>query len=131
MVIFFFIGYMSIEKDITNYSNLIIFITFMIGFDLISIATLMHSKVKKILYDRKRGGGSTDLHMLRDFFKYSIAFKTLFILIMFLFPYDNITLYGFVLGKYLLFSPALFGTIYLFHVLIHILLKIFVYPVNE
>ncbi len=115
-------GFYLFDDTYNEYSNIITFLSIMIGFKITSLSILFNSPLKKLLYDRKNLIYGTELHRLKDFYKHSLYFEVISITILFLIiP----TL------KYIFVMPIIAGTIYCFYKTTHELLKIFVYPTNE
>jgi len=115
-------GYYLFDNKYNEYSNIITFLSIMIGFKITSLSILFNSSLKQSLYDRKNSIYGTELHRLKDFYKHSLYFEVISISILFLIISDL---------KYIFIMPILAGTIYCFYKTTHELLKIFVYPTNE
>ena len=118
----FIIGLYLFDTKYNEYSNIITFLSIMIGFKITSLSILFSSPLKKSLYDRKNKDYGTELHRLKDFYKHSLSFEVISIIILFLMISNN---------KYIFVLPIITGTIYCFYKTTNELLKIFVYPTNE
>lgn len=118
-----------------NYSDLITFLSIMIGFKITSLSILFNSPLKKTLFDRKIKKYMTELHRLRDYYRHSLIFEALSIVAIFIFPKQilsfNLCGTTIIIGKYLLVLPVLLGTVFCFYKITYDLLKIFVHPTNE
>ena len=128
-------GFMIYDVEYNNYSDLITFLSIMIGFKITSLSILFSSPLKRTLFDRKIKRYMTELHRLRDYYRHSLLFETLSIVAIFVIPKQmgSFILWEttVVIGRYLLVFPVLLGTIFCFYKITHDLLKIFVYPTNE
>lgn len=135
MVVSLLGGLKLFNVDCDNYSNLITFLSIMIGFKITSLSILFNSPLKKTLYDRKIRHYMTELHRLRDYYKFSLIFEVLSIFFIFIFPDNFIVIQlkstTISAGKYMLVLPVLVGTIFCFLKVANDLLKIFVHPTND
>ncbi|PUE66220.1 hypothetical protein [Arcobacter lacus] len=122
IVIAFLLGYIVFDKKYDEYSNIITFLSIMIGFKITSLSIIFNSALKKSLYDRKNKDYGTELHRLKDFYKHSIYFEVASITILFLVTSEY---------KYIFVMPIIIGTIYCFYKTTNELLKIFIHPTNE
>lgn len=134
IIISFIIGYFVLSSDYKGYSDLITFLSIMIGFKITSLSILFNSPLKKTLFDRKNIYYKTELHRLRDYYKFSICFEVISLIIIFMlstkvytFSVENISV---CLGKHLIIMPILSGTIFCFYKIYNDLLKIFAHPTN-
>lgn len=118
----FIIGGYIFDKTYNEYSNIITFLSIMIGFKITSLSILFNSPLKKSLYDRKNLDYGTELHRLKDFYKHSLYFEVISVALLFLITSDM---------KYILVLPIIAGSIYCFYKTTRELLNIFVYPTNE
>ena len=135
MVVSLLGGLKLFNVDYDNYSDLITFLSIMIGFKITSLSILFNSPLKKTLYDRKIRHYMTELHRLRDYYKFSLIFEVLSIFIIFIIP-DNFILIQLKnstisAGRYILVLPVLVGTIFCFLKVANDLLKIFIHPTNN
>lgn len=118
----FILGLFLFDKNYNDYSNIITFLSIMIGFKITSLSILFNSSLKKVLYDKKNSDYKTELHRLKDFYKHSLYFEVISVTILFLIPSEF---------KYIFVLPIIIGTIYCFYKTTTELLNIFVYPTNE
>lgn len=136
-IISFFVGSFSYH-DYTNYSDIVTFLSIMIGFKITSLSIIFHSPLKKNLYDRKINLYRTELHRLRDFYKFSIYVSCINIVLILLIPNDNynlsicsIDLCKLSINKSMLVLPILISSLYCFIRLCNELFTIFVYPTKS
>jgi hypothetical protein len=122
LIISFAVGLYMFDSNYNEYSNIITFLSIMVGFKITSLSILFNSPLKKTLYDRKNIDYDTELHRLKDFYKHSLYFDVFSVAILFLVVSD---------WKYLFVLPIIAGSIYCFYRTTNELLKIFVYPTNE
>ncbi|AJI55438.1 putative membrane protein [Francisella philomiragia] len=122
LIVSFFIGYYIFDTNYNGYSDIVTFLSIMIGFKITSLSILFNSPLKKTLYDRKNIKYGTELHRLKAFYEHSLYFDVVSVVLLFLIvsPY-----------KYIIVLPIIFGSIYCFYRTSKELLKIFVYPTNE
>jgi hypothetical protein len=129
------IGYWVFDISFNRYSDLITFLSIMIGFKITSLSILFNSPLKKILFDRKVVKYGTELHRLKDFYKHSLIFEVSSVFLLFVIPeiiYSySIKTHSIVIGRYLLALPILTGVIYCFIKVYFDLLKIFTHPTNN
>ena len=134
ITISFIIGVVIYDDTFENYSDIITFLSIMIGFKITSLSILFNSPLKKTLYDRKIVIYKTELHRLRDFYRYSLFFEAFSIIILFVVPKNIFCFcfmnFDFVLGRHLFIFPILIGTMFCFYKVCSDLFKIFVYPTN-
>lgn len=129
------VGYFIFDKEFKGYSDLITFLSIMIGFKITSLAILFNSPLKKTLFDRKNVIYNTELHRLKDFYEHSLKFEVISVLLLFIVPEKihtlNIKSNSSILGRYLLVLPILIGVIFCFYKVYYDLLKIFTHPTNN
>ena len=135
IIIFTVFGTFSFDAKFDGYSDLITFLSIIIGFTITSLSILFNSPLKKAMYDRLNPEYLTELHRLGAYYKFSLCFEVISIFILFIFPdvsttinFKNIAVH---VGKFLLVLPIVGGSIYCFMKVVNDLLKIFVYPTNE
>jgi hypothetical protein len=130
----FIIGFIIYDADYDNYSDIITFLSIMIGFKIASLSILFNSPLKKKLYDRKILKYMTELHRLRDYYRHSLLFEVFSIVALFTLPKRLFSFILFeneiVMGKHLFVLPIILGTVFCFYKITDDLLKIFVYPTN-
>lgn len=129
------IGYFIFDTSFDAYSDIITFLSIMIGFQITSLSILFNSPLKKDLYDKKIEKYETELHRLKDFYKHAMVFEVISILIIFIMtqnalkiPFKN---YSLEMEGHLLVLPILMGASYCFIKILFDLLRIFVYPTND
>lgn len=129
------IGYFIIPVSFDSYSDVITFLSIMVGFKITSFSLVFNSKLKKLLYDRKIKYYETELHRVKYLYSTSIYFDIISVLIIFVVPkfYCKIIIISFelILSKNLLVLPVLLGSIFCFKILFSDLLRIFTFPTNE
>lgn len=127
-------GFFVIGKDYKSFSDIITFLSIIIGFEIASLAIIFNSPIKQVLYHRSIKVYRTELHRLRDFYRFSIVINIISVLIILLIPEFNIELsfcnLSIGICKSVLVLPILASTVYCFLRLLCELLKIFVYPIN-
>lgn len=135
IVVSFSIGAIIYNVRFSDYSDLITFLSIMIGFKITSLSILFNSPLKKTLYDRKIRLYVTELHRLKDFYKHALLFEAISVLLFFIIPDKlfsfSIKSFDIIIGRYLLILPVLFGVIYCFYKILYDMLKIFTYPTND
>ncbi len=115
-----------------NYSDMITFLSIVIGFKITSLSIIFNSPLKKTLYDRRIKLYRTELHRLRDFYKFSIYVSCTNIVIILLVPNKSTLIFDdFSIGKSNLVLPVLVSSLYCLIKLCNELFHIFVYPTNE
>jgi hypothetical protein len=136
LIVFSFIGgYWIFDENFKRYSDLITFLSIMIGFKITSLSILFDSPLKKTLFERKINKYETELHRLKDFYKHSLIFEVLSVLLLFVIPEFicsfSIKTNTIILGRYLLVLPIIIGVIFCFFKVYSDLLKIFTHPTNN
>lgn len=125
-------GYFIFDLQFDAYSDIITFLSIMLGFEITSLSVLFNSPLKNTLFDRKIDKYKTELHRLRDYYRFAIWLQIFYILLIFLIPDDFcFEFYKFCVAKHLIVMPILLGTVYCFYKLFCDLLKIFVHPTNN
>ena len=129
------IGCFIFSSDFEGYTDLITFLSIMIGFKITSLSILFNSPLKRVLFDKKHKLYKTELNRLRDYYSFSINFDIISLMIIFILPNKGFCFsidencYHF--GKHLITMPILVGTIYCFYKVYNDLLKIFTHPTNH
>lgn len=135
LVVAIIIGFLVIPSTFDKYSDLITFLSIMIGFKITSFSVIFNSNLKRVLYDRKIPIYGSELHRIKYFYQSSIYFDTIAVVLIFLIPTGNflvdLSIFKINFGKYLIVLPILFGSIYCFYKLFKDLLQVFVYPTND
>lgn len=133
LLISLIVGYfMEFKPEI--YSDLITFLSIILGFEITSLSVLFNTPLKKSLYDRTNKIYKTELHRLRDFFNFSLWIGIISICIIFVIPDDfekKIIYEKIIITKSLVVLPILSSTIFCFYKTFKDLLNIFVYPTND
>lgn len=129
------IGEYLIAPSFSSYSDMITFLSIMIGFKITSLSIIFNSPLKKTLYDRQIKLYNTELHRLKAFYQHSIYFDVISVFLIFISPPTSYTVnileVEMIIGKHLLVLPILMGSFFCFYKVFGDLLKIFVYPTNE
>ncbi len=128
------VGYWFFDVKFNRYSDLITFLSIMIGFKITSLSILFNSPLKKTLFDRKIEKYGTELHRLKDFYKHSLIFEVIAVFLVFVTPETysfSINSENIIIGRYLLILPILTGVIFCFFKVYFDLLKIFTHPTNN
>lgn len=131
----FVTGLFIFSSDYENYSDLIIFLSIMIGFKMASLSVIFNSSLKRTLFDRKIRYYKTELHRLRDYYKFSLIFEVVSLLYIFIIP-NTVLFISFKsidlsLDKSIMIMPILIGTTFCFYKTFNDLLKIFSHPTNN
>lgn len=123
------------DEKFNGYSDLITFLSIIIGFTITSLSILFNSPLKKAMYDRRNDVYLTELHRLGAYYKFSLYFEVLSIFTLFIIPdistKIDLKLFSITIGKFSLVLPIVVGSIYCFMKVVNDLLKIFVYPTND
>ncbi len=117
--------------DYKNYSDIVTFLSIMIGFKITSLSIIFHSPLKRTLFDRKIKLYKTELHRLRDFYKFSIYVSSINIVIILLVPDCTLEICQFSISKSILVLPILISSLYCFIKLCNELFLIFVYQTKN
>lgn len=117
------------RETFDGYSDLITFLSIMIGFKLTFISVLFGSPLRRILHDTKDLQYHTKLHRLSSMVKKSLYFEFGSILALFVVP-DAAVLFGLPVGRYLLIGPILWIAGYNFYRLCELFFECFVFPTN-
>ena len=129
------IGTYIFDETFEGYSDLITFLSIVIGFTITSLSILFNSPLKKAMYDRQNSEYLTELHRLGAYYKFSLCFEVLSIFALFVIPDIstklNLRFLSVNIGKFSLVLPVVAGAIYCFMKVVNDLLKIFVYPTND
>lgn len=126
------IGQLIFDQCFDNYSDLITYLSIMIGFEITSLSIIFSSSLKKALYDTKDKMHRTKLHRLRNYYRFSIYIDLISIIVIFLIPqfkYDvslEITI-----TKSIIVLPIIYSSTYCLIKTCNDLMKIFVHPTNE
>lgn len=122
------------DKSFNRYSDVITYLSIMIGFKIASLSILYNSPLRKTLYDRKITPYGTELHRIKDMFKHSVFFEVYSVMLVFVLLEEIISfsLYNsyVTIGRYLVIFPILTGSIFCFYRIFNELLTVFSYPTN-
>lgn len=122
------------DKSFNRYSDVVTYLSIMIGFKVASLSILYNSPLRKTLYDRKIKLYGTELHRIKDMFKHSVFFEVYSVLIVFVLPEEMFFFsfynYDVSIGRYLVILPILTGSIFCFYKIFNELLTIFSHPTN-
>jgi hypothetical protein len=129
------IGLFLIDKNFDSYSDLITFLSIIIGFEIASLAILFNNPLKKELLDANDIlPYKSELHRVKDYYRHSIAFGIASIVTIFIYPET----YSFKIGisdlsitKSSIVLPILIGSTYCLYKICKVLFRIFTYPTNH
>ena len=137
VVIGFILGMFAIPMNYNEYSDIITFISIMIGFQSTAFAMYYASPMRKVLWHTKNSEHITELHNIRHMFKLSFYFEMISVSLLFL-PFEfynkimgNNQLLGYSFGKHSLVIPIISGIIYMFIILNRHLFDLFTHPTND
>ncbi len=134
LLISFGVGLFVFDKTFERYSDLITFLSIMIGFKIASLAILFNSPLRKKLREAKADPYKTELHRIKDYYKHSITFEITSIITIFVIPESsNIEFLNNAihLGKQSIILPILFGSAYCLYKICNDLFRIFTFPTNN
>jgi hypothetical protein len=135
IIISFLIGLFIFDKNFDGYSDLITFLSIMIGFKISSLAILFNSPLRKNLWDANNVKPyKTELHRIKDYYKHSIVFGILSIILIFTIPKNmNVDLWydTICLGKQSIVLPILLGSAYCLYKICKDLFRFFTFPTNN
>jgi hypothetical protein len=127
-------GLFLFDNEFDSYSDLITYLSIMIGFKISSLSILFSSPLRKKLWDTKNRYYKTELHRIKDYYKHAIVFETLSVIVIFIISQSlNIDLlYNSVhFGKQSLVLPILAGSAYCLYKTCKDLFRIFTFPTND
>lgn len=128
------IGYFIIPKKYNQFSELITFLSILIGFHITALSILFNSRILKVLYDKKNKLYRTELHRLKSYFSYSIYFEIISIVVLLILHdsyYFSIKELELRFYKSYVVLPIVIGSVYCFLKISNNLFMIFVLPRNE
>lgn len=135
MTVSFLIGLFIFDNRFDMYSDLITFLSIMIGFKISSLSILFNSPLRKRLWDSNHVRPyKTELHRIKDYYKHSIVFETISIVLVFVIPtcWHINFLYNVIhLGKQSIVFPILVGSVYCLYKICKDLFRIFTFPTND
>ena len=127
-------GYFIISNYYGQFSELITFLSILIGFQITSLSILFNSRILKILYINKNKYYKNELYRLKSYFSYSIHFEIISIVsLLILKDKYEFTIWnlGMVFYKSYLVLPIISGSVYCFLKISNYFFKIFILPRNE
>lgn len=127
-------GVFLFDSGFSGYSDLITYLSIMIGFKISSLSILFSSTLRKKLWNANQVKPyKTELHRIKDYYKHSIVFEVVSIILIFVFPdclevdFCNII----HLGKQSFVLPILMGSAYCLFKICKDLFRIFTFPTND
>lgn len=115
-----------------EFDSLVTFLSIIIGFEITSLSILFNNPLKRTLYDRQIKYYRTELHRLRDLYRFSIYLSLFYIVVIFIVPNFSCDIkYLGNIDKNVIILPILITSIYCIIVLCKDLFNIFVYPTND
>jgi len=134
-IISFLVGLFIFDEKFDKYSDLITFLSIIIGFKISSLSILFNSPLRKTLWDlNKVKPYKTELHRIKDYYKHSIIFEMISIILIFAIPecFTIDLLHNYVhLGKQSIVFPILIGSAYCLYKICKDLFRIFTFPTNN
>lgn len=130
----FLVGLFLFDSHFDSYSDLITYLSIMIGFKISSLSILFSSPLRNKLYDSKIKHYNTELHRIKDYYKHSIIFEVVSIIVIFVIPkWLSIDLQCNIihLGKQSVVLPILTGSAYCLFMTCKDLFRIFTFPTND
>lgn len=120
------------DFDITQ-SDVITFLSIIIGFQVTSLSILFNSKILNRLFEAPDALYRTELHRLSSYYKFSIGFESLCTVALLLMHKITITLFNYsvIFNKNNVLPSVLFGTLYCMFKVAKDLFAIFELPRNE
>jgi di/tricarboxylate transporter len=132
IIISTFLGYWTCDEEFNRYSEIVTLLSIIIGFEITSLSILFNSPLKRTLYDRNIKYYKTELHRLRDLYRFSIYVSLISVLLVILLPEFSLTICkNMTIHKCIIVLPILSSSVYCFIKLCNDLFRIFVYPTNE
>jgi len=135
VIISFLIGLFIFDEKFDKYSDLITFLSIIIGFKISSLSILFNSPLREKLWDLNNVKPyKTELHRIKDYYKHSIIFEMISIILIFVIPecftIDLLHSYAH-LGKQSVVFPILTGSAYCLYKICKDLFRIFTFPTNN
>lgn len=134
LLLSFPIGYFIMPESYSQFSELITFLSILIGFQITALSILFNSRILRVLYNNKNDVYRTELHRLKSYFSYSIYFEIISIVVLLILRESyNISINEFKLSLYksYLVIPIIAGSTYCFLKISNDLFRIFILPRNE
>lgn len=132
-IITVFLTYFGINFNFVKASDLIVFLSITIGYQITSMSVLYNSKILKNMYDTRDKDYRNKLIKIAVYYKYSIYFGILFIA-MLIFISDNFQMTPFnkyIINKSCIMPSIFFSIAYLLIKSSSMFFKIFILPRNE
>jgi len=127
-------GLFLFDSNFNGYSDLITYLSIMIGFKISSLSILFSSPLRKKLWDANQVKPyKTELHRIKDYYKHSIIFEVVSVILIFVYPNClEVNFWNIIhLGKQSLVLPVLTGSAYCLYKTCKDLFRIFTYPTND
>jgi len=124
------LGIFISDKEFKAYSDIITFLSILLGFSITSISILFNSRIINLLFKESNKSYKTELHRLKDYFKNFLYFGLFSLVILILFP-NKVQIYCIEIYRSYLIYPILFGSVYCVHKIAKDIFRIFVIPRNE
>jgi hypothetical protein len=125
-------GLFLFDSSFSSYSDLITYLSIIIGFKISSLSILFNSPLRKKLWDAKNKDYKTELHRIKDYYKHSVVFEVISIILIFVFPASlKIDFWLIHLGKQSFVLPVLMGSAYCLYKICKDLFRIFTFPTND
>ena len=86
IIISFLVGLFLCNSHFSGYSDLITYLSIMIGFKISSLSILFSSPLRKKLWDTKNCDYKTELHRIKDYYKHSIIIEDITVILLFIIP---------------------------------------------
>ncbi len=131
VIVSFVFGLLCFDCGIDNFSEIVTFLSIIIGFKMTSLSILFNSPLKKVLYDRKIELYKTELHRLRDYYRHSIYFELMSVFFVIAAPPFEFCAFNLLVSKSSFVLPIMGGTLFCFYKVFKDLLSTFVYPTNH
>lgn len=128
------IGYLILPKCYEQFSDLITFLSILIGFQITAISILFNSRIVNVLYDNKNKSYITELHRLKAYFKYAINYELISVVLLLTFPKEfplSIFNHQIMFYKSYFVLPIILGSIFCFLKISNEFFRIFILPRNE
>lgn len=128
------IGYLILPKYYGQFSDLITFLSILIGFQITAISILFNSRIVNVLYDNKNKSYKTELHRLKSYFKYAINYELISVVLLLTFPKEfsfSIFDYQLIFYKSYFVLPIILCSIFCFLKISNEFFRIFILPRNE
>lgn len=126
------LGWFIFDCTFNLYSELVTFLSIVIGFEITSLSIIFNSPLKKKLYDSEIEIYESELHRLRDYYRFSIYVGLASVLMIFIIPEFCVCINNkFEISKFVIVAPILSCSVYCLIKICNDLFRIFVFPTNE